>query len=222
MWFYFRLNKVTIADNGDGKILGLFGKDKAKVQFISLITTDSVYLPNLDDLLNETDQNKRAQLLKTAATDVASSVVFTPIDRVKDKFTIVFGDTGKVLYGSNKIPDLLNWELLCVKLNKGNRDLATELLGVLNQSDFDGFAKSFPALVGQAVSPAFTAGLVIGKFVMKAFLGHMSQQKDKQLGIIETSFIRQIDYKHGNREGVGVPDETSNLRIDYSILGSEE
>ena len=222
MWFYFRLNKVMIADNGDGKLFGVFGKDKSKIQFISLLTTDEVALPNLDELLNTVDPAKRAALLKAAAAGVASSVIFTPIDGIKDKSEITFGDTGKILYQSKTIPESLNWELICVKLNKTDRDLGTELLGVVNDEKFDGFASDFPKLMGKAVPTPYTAGVEIGKFVLKAFLGHLANKKDKQLGMLETSYIRQIDYKHGNREGVGVQDETRNLRIDYSILGSED
>lgn len=216
--FYFRLNRVKIWDNGDGKFLGLIGKDKSKVQFISLIS-DDVSLPNLEDLLNETDVAKRKTLLQEAAEAVVSSVIFTPIDNVKDGREITFGETGKIIHQADKIPDAFNWEFLCVKLNKGDRDLGKELNAVVNDEKFDDFATSFPKLIGKVVSPQFTAGVAIGKFIFKAFTNHLANKKDKQLGILETSFIRQLDYPNGNREGRDVKDETENLRIDYSILG---
>ena len=129
--FYFRLNRVKIWDNGDGKFLGLIGKDKSKVQFISLIS-DTVSLPDLGDLLDETNADKRKALLKEAAEAAVSSVVFTPIDNVKDGREITFGPTGKVIYENDKIPDDFNWEFLCVKLNKSDRDLGQELKTVVS------------------------------------------------------------------------------------------
>lgn len=216
--FYFRLNRVKIWDNGDKKFLGLIGKDKSKVQFVSLVS-DNVSLPDLDGLLNETDAVKRKALLEEAASAVASSVVFTPIHNVKDNREITFGDTGKLIHQADKIPDAFNWEFLCVKLNKDDRDLGKELNAVVSNEKFDDFATSFPKLIGKVVSPQFTAGVAIGKFIFKAFTNHLANKKDKQLGILETSFIRQLDYANGNREGRDVKDETENLRIDYSILG---
>lgn len=220
--FYFRLNRVKIHDNGDGKFLGLFGSDKSKVQFISLVVSESVSMPDLDDLLNETDTTKRKLLLQEAASKVASSFIFTPIHNIKDKREITFGETGIIIHESEKIPKSFSWQLLCIKLNKDTRDLGKELNQVVNNENFDNFAKSFPALVGATVSAPYTAGVVIGKFVFNAFTKHLSNKKDKQLGILQTSFIRLLDYPNGNREGRDVKDSSENLRLDYSILGFEQ
>lgn len=219
--FYFRLNKVKIWNNGSGKKFWITGSDKSKIQFISFVVSESVAMPNLDDIINETDLTKRKALLKEAATEVAGSFIFTPIHNVKDKFEVTFGETGIVVYQSAKIPDSFSWQILCVKLNKDNRDLGEELKTVINDEKFDDFAKSFPVLVGTAVSAPYTAGLEIGKFVFKAFTNHLSKQKDKQLGILQTSYIRLLDYPNGNREAKDVQDSTGNLRIDYSLLGIE-
>jgi hypothetical protein len=216
--FYFRLNRVKIFDNGSGKFIGVFGSDKSKIQFVSLVS-DKVSLPDLGDVINENNAEKRKTLLKEAALTVASSVIFTPIHNVKDKFEVTFGDTGIIIHQSDKIPDSFSWEFLCVKLNKDNRDLGKELHDVVSDAKFDDFAASFPKLIGSAVSAPYTAGVEIGKFIFKAFTNHLANKKDKQLGILETSFIRQLDYANGNREGRDVKDETENLRIDYSILG---
>jgi len=51
---------------------------------------------------------------------------------------------------------------------------------------------------------------------------HLSNQHDKQLGIMETSFIRDIDYAHGKLDEVGVPDEQNNLAIDYTLFAFDE
>lgn len=216
--FYFRLNRVKILDNGSGRFLGLIGNDKAKIQFISLVS-DEVSLPDLGDIINETNAEKRKTLLKDAVTNVASSVVFTPISRIKDNFEVTFGDTGKIIHQAEMIPKSFSWEFLCVKLNKDNRDLGAELHDVITNEKFDNFAASFPVLIGKTVSAPYTAGVEIGKFIFSAFTKHLAGKKDKQLGILETSYIRQLDYPNGNREGKDVQDETRNLRIDYSILG---
>ena len=101
--FYFRLNRVKILDNGSGKFIGLFGSDKAKIQFVSLVS-DAVSLPDLGDIINETDAEKRKALLKDVVTGVASSVIFTPISRIKDNFEVTFGDTGKIIHESGNNP----------------------------------------------------------------------------------------------------------------------
>jgi hypothetical protein len=220
--FYFRLNRVKIWDNGSGKFIGLFGKDKSKIQFISLVVSESVSTPDLGDIINETNAEKRKSLLKAATMSVANSVVFTPIHNVKDQFEVTFGNTGRILHLSEKIPKSFNWQFLCLKLNQDSRDLGTELQGIINSDKFDGFAASFPTLIGAAATAPYTAGIEIGKFIFKAFTNHLTTKKYKQLGILETSFIQQLDYKHGNAEALDVKDETGNLRIDYSLLGFDD
>ncbi len=219
--FFFRLNRVKIASNGDGKFLGLIGSDKSKIQFISLVVEDSTTLPNLEKIVTENDQAKREELIKETAKAMATSFVFTPIHDIKDNFEVTFGDTGVVLHMSSAIPRSFHWEFLCVKLNKGQRDLAKEIQGVVENQKFDEIAGKIPVLVGAAASAPYTAGIAIGKFVAGAFLNHLKEKKDKQLGILETSFIRPLDYPNGNREGRDVRDSQNNLRIDYSIFGFE-
>lgn len=153
---------------------------------------------------------------------MASSFIFTPIHNVKDKREITFGETGVIIHESEQIPKSFGWQLLCVKLNKDTRDLGQELKQVVENEKFDDFANSFPALIGATVSAPYTAGVTIGKFVFGAFMNHLAKKKDKQLGILQTSFIRLLDYPNGNREGRDVKDATENLRIDYSILGFEQ
>jgi hypothetical protein len=220
--FFFRLNKVKIRDNGDGKFLGILGSDKSKIQFISLVVTDGVSLPDLGDIINENDADARKALIKEAVLGVASSVTFTPIHGVKDNTDVTFGDTGVVIHRSDTMPKTFSWEFLAVKLNKDNRDLGEELNGVVNDDKFDGFAANFVKVIGKTTTAPITAGVEIGKFIFSAFTKHLSKQKDKQLGILETSFIKQLDYKNGSREGVNVQDETGNLRIDYSIITVED
>lgn len=220
--FYFRLNRVKIHDNGSGKFIGLIGSDKSKIQFISMVVSDNVVLPNLDEIINEIDAEKRKALLKEAALGVATSFVFTPVHNVKDRFEVTFGDTGVLVHRSDVIPDSFSWELLCVKLNKGTRDLGQELNDVINDEKFDSMAANFPKLIGAAASAPYTAGVEIGKFIFSAFTKHLAKKKDKQLGILQTSYIRKLDYPNGNREGRDVQDGTGNLRIDYSILGFED
>jgi hypothetical protein len=220
--FFFRLNKVKIRDNGDGKFLGILGSDKSKIQFISLVVSESISLPDLGDIINENDGAKRKELLKEAVLGVASAITFTPIHGVKDNTDVTFGDTGVVIHKSDVMPKFFGWEFLVVKLNKDNRDLGEELNGVVNDEKFDGFAANFPKLIGKTAAAPYTAGVEIGKFIFNAFTKHLSKQKDKQLGILEMSFIKQLDYKNGSREGVGVQDESGNLRIDYSIITVED
>jgi hypothetical protein len=219
--FYFRLNRVAVFNNKDGKLFGFLGKDKSKVQFASLVISDGIGLPDLSGILDEIDPAKRKVQVAEAVKGVASSIVFTPVDDIKDNSEITFGDTGVLIHKAVEIPESFSWEFLAIKLNKDARDLGSEVLEVINDKAFDEFANSFPALVGTAATAPFTAAAVIGKFIFKIFGGNLAKKKDKQLGILETSFIRELDYQNGIREGRAIKDETGNLRIDYTIFGHQ-
>lgn len=219
--FYFRLNRVKIADNGDGKFMGIFGSDKSKIQFISLVSTE-VSTPDLEEIITEIDPEARKEKLRQFASTVASLVKFTPIHNVRDKRVVTFGPTGRLLHFQEVIPRFFTWQFLCVKLNNSTRHLATELNEAVNAEKFDDFAGQFPVLVGKTAAAPYLAGVAIGKFVLDVFTRHLMTKKDKQLGIIETSFVRMKDYPYGNADFVDVLDETENLEIDYTIFSFEE
>jgi hypothetical protein len=220
--FYFRINKVQIFDNHTGKgFLGL-GSDKATVQLWSLLVSGNIELPNLDQLLQTNDPQVRNQLVAEIVKTVAASRRLTPIDSVKDNKTIVFGDTGYVLFQSQDIPEDFNWEFIAIKLNDKTRDIGKDILNVVNDKDFGSFADSLPALVGGAVNPAFTAAVEVGKFIFGAVGNILSDKNDKQLGLLYMSLDEQEHYPHGVRNSQDVPDLTGNMLVDYSIFAYDD
>lgn len=220
--FYFRLNKVQIFDNQTGRgFLGL-GSDTATVQLWSLIVNGNIDLPDLGELLQTTDAGKRNEIVAGIVTKVAASRRLTPIDSVKDNKTIIFGDTGYVLFQSKDIPNDLNWEFIAIKLNDKTRDIGAEMLKVVNHKDFDSFANSLPALIGGAINPAFTAAVEVGKFIFNIVGDGLSHKKDKQLGLIYMSLDRMEHYPKGIRNSQDVSDITGNMLVDYSIFAYDE
>src|SRR3954447_15197091 len=115
--FVFRLNKVKLIDNKTGKGFPFIKDDKATIQFWSLVTVDSIDLPNLQDYLNENDQAKKKAIAAELVKTVAQSALMTPVQGIKDGVEVTFGDTGFPLFFGKKIPDNFNWEFTCIKLN---------------------------------------------------------------------------------------------------------
>lgn len=212
--FYLRLNKVKILNNRE--LLG-----KAELQLMSFVNIGDKSFPLLGEFFNTNDAQRKEQIIAEATKQVLSSRIFLPIQKIKDYQTITFGDTGYVLFKSEKIPDDFNWLLLAVELDDKTRSNAALVEEILTKDNITTVVNSIAALATIS-NPVAGAGVALTKFVADSLVRIYKNDKDDQIGVFMTSFIREIDYKHGNREGVGVPDATGNIRIDYSILGFEQ
>lgn len=219
--FVFRLNKVKLIDNKTGKGWPFVKDDKATIQFWSIVTVDSIDLPNLQDYMNENDAAKKKVIAASLVQDVAQSALMTPVQGIRDGVDVTFGDTGVPLYFADKMPDRFCWEFTCLKLNDKTRDIGQQMVDTIHDEKFDSFAGNLPKLIGKAANPAFTAGVEIGKFIFNIIGKNLAKKKDKQLGILQTGFFRQLDYPNGKRDSQNVQDESGNMRIDYTIFGTE-
>jgi hypothetical protein len=119
--FYARINKLKVFDNREG-FLGLF--DKAELRIYSYVTAGSLTDAGADgaltlaDLLELPDEAARRQKLLErvlAETDKFAQSSFLEINGVKDNQTLLFGDSGMMIYQSETIPDRLAIQLWVIE-----------------------------------------------------------------------------------------------------------
>lgn len=219
--FYFRINRLKLYDNREGKFLGLFGRDLAQVKIMSFVTTSNTDLPDLDELLATNDPARKKEIIQAAVKQVVASRVLTTIENVKDRHIMTFGDTGYVLFESPKIPDDFNWTFIAIESDRNVQEIGEELEEVINDPGFNPFASNLAVLIAGAANPAFAAGVEISRFVTGVVAKNLKKNKDDQIGVLYMSLNRVEHYPHALRNREEVPDLTGNMLVDYSIFGFE-
>jgi hypothetical protein len=221
--FYFRINKLKIRDNRESpEFLGLFGPDLAEVKLFSFVTTGDADLPNVDELLSGTNEERKKAILSAAVQHVASSRILTTVENIKDNHVMTFGDTGYVLYQSNKMPDDFNWVFLAIESDRDVREIGQEMEEVFKDKDFDGFTTNVLRLLSAAVNPSYIAAVEIAKFITKVVVKNLKKDREDMIGVLYMSLNRREHYPHGERKKDDVSDLTDNMLIDYSIFGFDE
>ena len=218
--FYFRINKVRIIDNRERGFL-FFKRDLAEIKLVSFITTGDTSFPDLDPFLAETDPEKKKQLAAAMVAQVVSNRILATIDNVKDDQIISFGDTGYVVFQANTIPQDFNWCFVALEDDGDVRDVGSSIDEVLQNPGFDAFALNLAVLVGAATNPAFTAGVVVAKFVAEVVADNLKKKKDDLAGLLYMSLNRREHYPHSERKRDDVADLTGNMLVDYSLFGFE-
>lgn len=218
--FFFRINKLKITDNHENRhVLRVFGADRAEVKLASFIATDQTRLPEMDELLVTRDPRRQRELMASAVAGIVGSRVLTTIQNVKDNHEMTFGDTGYVLYQSERVPDYLDWILLAIESDRDVREIGEQMNAVVRDPGFDDFLSQTLTLAAAAANPSFLAAVGIGKFVAKTFAQRLQKNQDDMLGILYTSLNRREHYPHGERKKDHVPDLTNNMLVDYSLFG---
>lgn len=223
--FIFRLNKVTILDNGAIKpLMGIFGHDFADVKFLSFVTPDNIDLPNLDAFTRAKDPAERRALLAAAVTNVVASRELTTVSRVTDNAQLTFGGVGYTLYQSATLPESLNWTFMAIKSNQGFRDVGEHTQEVVQDPSFGSFADGLLTLITTGAglaNPAYAAGIAVAKFATNVTAHNMARKGDKQLGLLYMTLNHAEDYPYGERKADDVMDLTNNMMVDYSIFAYE-
>jgi hypothetical protein len=218
--FYFRLNRLFIYDNKEGKkFLGLFGPDTAELRLISFIATEHAQLPDMSEFLQTTDETKRKKILQGAVEQVVSSRVISEVDNIKDHGEVTFGKTGYVLYSSDRIPESFDWQFIAYESDKAVRDTAQAVQDIVSHAEFDSFIKDVATLAKNAANPALATAVAIGKYAVKVSTEVAKKNKDDLIGVLYTSLIREEHYPHGERKVDRCWDLTRNMQVDYSIFG---
>ena len=217
--FYFRLDRLFIKDNGRNTIFK--SRDLADIQVYSFISTEDTVLPSITGLTTAKTEEEKLDLIKKATNEFISVRSLPLVQRIKDNHELTFGDTGTILYRSEKIPSDLHWQLVVVGSREKQRSKAKIYNDVINSSDFNNFSKSLLTALSIAVTPQITASIAIGKFVTNFILQQYAKKEDDQLGLIYQSWIRRTDYPHGKRTRDHQIDLRKNMFYDYTIFGFE-
>jgi len=220
--FYFRINRLKIVDNReDRQFLRIFGADRAEVKLNSFITTDETLLPDMDELLQTNDPQRKKNLFAAAVTHIVDSRVLTTIQNITDNHVMTFGDTGYVLYQSERIPTDFNWTLLAIESDCDVREMGQQIHSAVHDREFDDIISRTLSLAAVSANPPYAAAVGIGKFVTKTIADQRRNNQDDMIGILYTSLNRHEHYPYGERKRDGIPDLTNNMFVDYSIFGFE-
>lgn len=219
--FYFRINRLRIVDNRESPRFILFGPDKAEVDLLSFITTDNTNISGLDELMTTNDTVRKKGILEEAIKKVISCQIFTTIENVRDNHIMTFGDTGYVLFKSEKIPEDFNWLFLAYENDNDIRNTGILLNEIVNDPKFDSFTGNIVKVIGAVANPAAAAGFEIGKFIANAAGKILQRNKHDMIGVLYMSLNRREHYLYGERKKDNVNDLTNNMFIDYSIFAYE-
>jgi len=215
-FFALGLEKVTIFSNREW----WFGE--AEVRFHSFATDRQLSLPDAQGLVSAQSLQEKRVLARKLAQDVLGRWETINVENIPDEHTFEFGDTGRILYQSDSIPNRVDWFMLAVDDDRGLRDVGAGLDEFLTDDRTDKIANAIVALASASGNPAAAAGIVLGKQLLKGIAFVLKRNADDQLGVIEQSFIRPLHYPKGTRQGVGVQDLTANMWYDYFIYGTNE
>ncbi|MDR2679888.1 MAG: hypothetical protein LBC47_03665, partial [Tannerella sp.] len=125
--FYTRINKIKIFNNREG-FLGLFNRS-AELRIYSYVLnpagtaghypeSDRTYRPlSISDLLHLDEKQREERLLEQviAEAGLLAQSRFLEVNGVKDNQTLLFGDSGLVIYSSDHIPSELDIRLWVIE-----------------------------------------------------------------------------------------------------------
>ena len=211
--FYTRINKIKIFNNKEG-FLGLF--NRAELRIYSYVTEhiSPLTLGDLADLNDETARkNKLAETVQSALGELSQSYSLE-IDKVKDNQTLLFSESGLVLYQSDHIPDKLNIQLWVIESDQDVRRASMKIEQIINDDSFKGLFAAVSAALA-IKNPILTGVVSVGGVVLNMLRKKLLTKKDDIVGYWQCSLNRQEDYPNGIRDRQSIPDITGNILVDY-------
>ncbi|MDR1527136.1 MAG: hypothetical protein LBS46_05630, partial [Dysgonamonadaceae bacterium] len=142
------------------------------------------------------------------------------INNVKDNQSLTFGESGLVVYSSERIPDELNIQLWVIESDTDIREFALDADQVLDSAAFKGlFAAVEVALA--VTNPIVSGAIAVGGVVTDLLRRKLRANKDDLVGYWQTTLNRAEHYPHGVRDKQDVYDTTGNILVDYTLFGYE-
>jgi hypothetical protein len=232
--FYARINKIKVFNNREG-FLGLF--NSAEVRIYGYVTGSVAHaetqgntktqgiaslltLGDLADLPDDRARRERLQQAVSAEVNRFSQSVSLEINGVKDNQSLLFGDTGFVIYQNDVIPDTLHLQLWVIEADEDVRNLALDVDTVLDSDAFKGLLASVGTVLA-VTHPVLTASIAVGGIVARLLREKLRANKDDLVGYWQTTLNRAEHYPHGLRDRQDTPDTTGNILVDYTIFGVE-
>jgi hypothetical protein len=225
--FYTRINKIKVFNNREG-FLGLF--NSAELRIYSYVAVPSLSdgdglgdRLSLSGLAGLSDEAARRQKLLEAVQAGAAKFAQShslEINGVKDNQTLLFGDSGLVIYSGDAIPDKLDIQLWVIESDEDVRNWTIDADQVLDSSAFKAlFATLETALA--ATNPLLSGAIAVGGVLTALLRQKLRANKDDLVGYWQASLFREQDYPHGTRDRQEVYDTTGNILVDYTLFGFE-
>jgi hypothetical protein len=229
--FYTRINKIKVFDNREG-FLGLFNKS-AEMRIYSYVRASNVF-PTLSapdystgiavsELLDLPDEAARKQRLLDAVLAEASHLAQSSsleINGVKDNQSMLFGDSGLVIFSSEHIPEKIDVQLWVIESDSDVRNFAIEADKVLDSDAFKGLYAAVEATLA-ITNPVLSGVIAVAGVVVNIVRKKLRENKDDLVGYWQASFNRAEHYPHGVRDKQDVYDTTGNILVDYTLFGYE-
>jgi hypothetical protein len=224
--FYTRINKIKVFDNREG-FLGLF--NSAEMRIYSYVTAASVGADlrvcplTLSDLMNLPDESARRQkLLEAVQAETAKFAQSNSleIDGVKDNQSLLFGESGLVIYQHDFIPASLNLQLWVIESDSDVRSFALDADKVIDSDAFKGLYAAVEATLAIS-NPVLSGVIAVGGVALSLLRQKLRTNKDDLVGYWQASLNRTEHYPHGSRDKQDVYDTTGNIQVDYTLFGFE-
>ncbi|MDR1985310.1 MAG: hypothetical protein LBQ28_10915 [Prevotellaceae bacterium] len=226
--FYARINKIKVFDNREG-FLGIFNRH-AELRIYSYVAgagyvSEQIQSPQLSlaDLMDLQDEAARRQKLLEAVLADAKHFAQSyslEINRVKDNQTLLFGESGLVIYQRDTIPDKLDIQLWVIESDEDIRNFAVDADNVLNSDEFKGLFTTVETALTIA-NPVVAGTIAVSGVVVNILRRKLRNNKDDLVGYWQDSLNRIEHYPHGTRDRQDVYDTTGNILVDYTLFGFE-
>jgi hypothetical protein len=229
--FYTRINKIKVFDNREG-FLGLFNKcaEIRIYSYVKALTTipvspESIYATDIttSELLGLPDEAARKQRLLDAVLAEANHLARSSsleINGVKDNQTLLFGDSGLVIFSSEHIPDRLDVQLWVIEADNDVRNFVIEADRVLDSDAFKGLFAAVEATL-TITTPILSGVIAVAGVVVNIIRKRLRANNDDLVGYWQASLNRTEHYPHGVRDKQDVYDTTGNVLVDYTLFGYE-
>jgi hypothetical protein len=230
--FYTRINKIKVFDNREG-FLGLFNRG-AEMRIYSYVRGLKDFAPSpdgleytgvsLSELMGLPDEAARKQRLVDAViaeADHLAQSAYLEVNGVKDKQSMLFGDSGLVIYSNNDIPNRLDIQLWVIESDNDIRNFAIEADRVL---DSDAFKTLFATVETTLTitNPVISGVVAVAGVVVNILRQKLRANKDDLVGYWQASLNRMEHFPHGARDKQDVYDTTGNILVDYTLFGFEK
>jgi hypothetical protein len=229
--FYARINQIKVFNNREG-FLGLF--NRAEMQIYSYVRpftlsmeaapeparTDGVAISELVELPDANARRQRLLDAVLAEAGLPAQGSYLEVNRVKDNQTLLFGDSGLVIFSSDRIPEVLDMRLWMIESDEDVRSFALDADQVLDSDAFKGlYAAVETALV--LTSPVLSGVIAVGGVALNLLRQKLRANKDDLAGYWQTTLNRAEHYPHGVRDKQDTYDTTGNILVDYTLFGFE-
>jgi hypothetical protein len=220
--FFTRLNKIKVFNNKEG-FLGLFNRAEMRIYgYASGDAARGTRVLTIADLLELSGAEREQRLLEAVLADGRefNQSCSLAVDGVKDNQSMLFGESGLVIYRSDAIPATLDVQIWVIESDEDIRRFALDADEVIDSDAFKGLLTAATAALA-VTNPLLTGAIAVGGVTANLIRRKLRSNKDDLVGYWQCSLNRAEHYPHGVRDRQDIPDTTGNIHIDYTLFGYE-